>query len=80
MFKKLYRIGKRRILIESGLIFLNKLVKNKLINDLFIFKSNRNLTTAGYNNSKLNYIKKYKLITKIKVNLDDDILLKASAK
>ncbi len=80
LFKKLYKLGKRRILIESGLIFLNKLVKNKLINDLFIFKSNRYLKTAGYNNSKFNYIKKNKIITKIKVNLDDDILLKACIK
>ena len=67
-------------MIESGLIFLNKFIKYRLINDLFIFKSNKNLKATGYNNSKFNHIKKYNHITKIKVNLGDDTLLKASVK
>ena len=80
LLRRLYKLGKRRILIESGLIFLNKLIKYRLINDLFIFKSNKNLKATGYNNSKFNHIKKYNHITKIKVNLGDDTLLKASVK
>ena len=36
-------MGYSRILVETGLTFLNTLIKNKLINDLYIFKSNNNL-------------------------------------
>ena len=79
LLKKLFDNGKRRILIETGLIFLNKMIKFKLINDLFIFKSGKNLKIDGYNNSKPNYLKKYKLKNKIKVNLDNDTLFKVSA-
>ena len=39
LYKKLLKMGYARILIETGLTFLNTLIKNKLINDLYIFKS-----------------------------------------
>ena len=55
------------------------MIKYKLINDLFIFKSGKNLKIDGYNNSKPNFLKKYKLNNKIKVNLDNDTLFKVSA-
>ena len=38
---KLFEIGKRRILIESGLTFLNQLLKFGLINNLYLFKTNK---------------------------------------
>ena len=38
---KIYKIGYSRILIETGLTFLNNLIKNKMIHDLYIFKSNK---------------------------------------
>ena len=50
-FKKLYQIGKGRILVESGLIFLNKLLKFKLVNNLYLFKTKNFLKNNGYNNS-----------------------------
>ena len=39
--KKIYKIGYTRLLVESGLTFLNYLIKNKIINDLYIFKTNK---------------------------------------
>ena len=66
-------IGKRRILIESGLIFLNQLIKINLVNNLYIFKSNKNLRLNGYNNIK-NFIKNFKIYRQIKVNLKNDKL------
>ena len=35
--KNLFKIGKRRILFETGFIFLNQLLSMKLINNLYIF-------------------------------------------
>ena len=34
-------MGYSRVLVEAGLTFLNTLIKNKLINDLYMFKSNK---------------------------------------
>ena len=76
-FKKLFEIGKRRILIESGLIFLNQLLKMDLINNVYIFKSNTKLKSNGYNKSKKNLIKSLKIFKEVNVNLNDDKLLKA---
>ena len=40
LFKMIYQMGYSRILVETGLSFLNTFLKNKLINDLYIFKTN----------------------------------------
>ncbi len=77
LFSKLFQIGKRRILIESGLIFLNQLLKMNFVNNLYIFKSNTKLKSNGYNNSKKNLIKNLKIVKKVNVNLNNDKLLKA---
>ena len=76
-FRKLFQIGKRRVLIESGLIFLNQLLKMNLVNNVYVFKSNTKLKSNGYNNSKKNLIKNLKILKKINVNLNNDTLLKA---
>jgi len=75
LYEKIYRLGYSRILIETGLTFLNNLIRNKLIHDLYIFKNNKKLGRNGKNNDTSNYLKKIhpKLLT---INLDDDILLK----
>lgn len=80
LFNKLFKIGKRRILIESGLIFLNQLLKLKLIDYLYVFKSDKNLNENGSNNSKLNYIKKFKFGKNLQVNLITDRLYKIRIK
>ena len=75
LFKKIYKIGYSRMLIESGLTFLNNLLKNKVIHNLYIFKSNKNLGKNGKNNDTAKYLKKIlpKLLT---INLNGDNLLK----
>ena len=79
LFKKIYKIGYSRMLIESGLTFLNNLLKNKVIHNLYIFKSDKNLGKNGKNNDTAKYLKKIlpKLLT---INLNGDNLLKKEFK
>jgi len=80
LFKSLKKYAYNRILVESGLIFLNELLKNKLIFNLYIFQSSIKLGTKGKNNTSNNIIKKLKLNRKIKVNLNGDNLYKVKIK
>ena len=63
------------MLVETGLTFLNSLIKNKMINDLYIFKSNKKLGNNGKNNNTSSYLKKInpKLLT---IDLNGDNLFK----
>ena len=65
------------MLIEAGLTLLNNLIKNRMIHDLYIFKSNKKLGKNGKNNNTSSYLKKIhpKLL---KINLNGDNLLKKS--
>ena len=76
LLKKFFNNGKRRILVESGLTFLNKLIKFKLINNLYMFKSNKYLKKDGNKNSRFNFKKKIFSKKIIKVNLKGDKLFK----
>ena len=80
LFKLIMKIGKGRVLVECGLIFLNQLFKYKLINNLYLFKSNKFLYSNGYNNQSINFIKKIKTKNKLKVNLDNDELFEIKIK
>ena len=80
LFKKLFKIGKGRILVETGLVFLNKLFKFKYINELYIFRSEESLVKDGYNNCNINFLKKLKIKNKIKVNLNNNSLFKIKLK
>ena len=80
LFKIIMKIGKGRILIESGLVFLYQLFKYKLINNLYLFKSSKSLYTKGYNNQSINFIKKLNIKNKINVNLDRDELFEIKIK
>ena len=73
--KKIYKKGYSRMLVESGLTFLNSLIKNKMIHDFYIFKSDKKLGKYGKNNDTSNQLKKThpKLLT---INLNGDKLLK----
>ncbi len=75
LFKKMYKMGYSRILVEAGLTFLNNLIKDKLINDLYIFKTSFNLKKKGKNNTTMKYLKSIscKLMS---INLDNDKLYK----
>ncbi len=79
-FKKVFKIGKTRILIESGLIFLNELLRFKLINDLYLFRSAEKLKNLGYNNTRIKYLNRYSFKDLINVNLKGDKLFKIRIK
>ena len=75
LFKKIYKKGYSRMLIETGLTFLNTLIKNKMLHELYIFKSYKKLGKNGKNNSSSGYLRSIrpKLLT---INLNGDNLLK----
>ena len=74
------KIGKGRILIETGLVFLNQLFRYKLVNNLYLFRSNKFLHKNGYNNKSINFIKKLNIKNKINVNLNNDELFEVKIK
>lgn len=71
--KRIYKIGYTNILVESGLTFLNYLIKNKMMNDLYIFKTNYNLGKNGKNNDTIAYLKK-NYPKQVTINLNGDEL------
>ena len=73
LYKKIYKLGYSRVLLETGLIFLDTIIKNKLINNLYLFKSNINLGKIGKNNISPNFLKKIKF-KPISMNLNGDKL------
>ncbi len=80
LLKTLKNYNFNRILVESGLIFLDKLIKNKMIFNLYIFKSSNFLKKKGKNNISNKFIKKIKLTNKIKVNLNGENIYKVRLK
>jgi len=72
------KLGFNRILVESGITFLDKLIKYNFIRNFYLFRSPANLGKKGLNNSVPFYLKKIKILekNKIKVNLKDDSLYK----
>ena len=76
MFKIVYKRGYSRAFFETGLTFLNILLKYKLLNNLYVLQNNINLKSNGFNNSSSQYLKKIKLNKKINVNLNNDKLYK----
>jgi len=78
IFMKIKLNGLNRVLIETGITFLNKVLQNKLIKNLYLFKSKKNLSVNGLNNSSPYFIKRIKLSkkNKIRVNLREDFLYK----
>jgi len=71
LYKKMYKLGYSRVLLETGIIFLNTVIKNKLINNLYFFKSDRNLKKIGKNNISPNFLKKIRF-KPISMNLNGD--------
>tara|TARA_Y100000591_G_scaffold271231_1_gene246340 strand:+ start:4152 stop:5219 length:1068 start_codon:yes stop_codon:yes gene_type:complete len=78
--KKVFKLGNSRILIEAGMIFFKKLITLKLIDNLYIFRSNLKLGNYGRNNINSNFIKKFKLKKRIDVNLGGEDLFKVKIK
>ncbi len=74
----IFKLGKRRVLIETGLLFLNEFLRFKFLNNIFLFKSSQKLSKNGYNNTNIKYLKKFKLNNQVKVNLKEDKLFKVN--
>ena len=74
----IFKLGKRRVLIETGLLFLNEFLRFKFLNNIFLFKSSQKLSKNGYNNTSIKYLKKFKLNNQVKVNLKEDKLVKVN--
>ena len=72
LFQSFIEIGFSRIFIETGLTFINYLISKKLINNIYIFKTNFNLKKNGFNNSSKKFLKQIKLNNKLKVFLNND--------
>ena len=74
----LKQLGFNRILIESGLRYINEVLKHNLIKNFYLFKSPFSLKNNGKNNTNQNLIKKLKttIKNKIKINLGSDSLFK----
>ena len=72
IFQHLMKLKYSRIFVESGLKFINFLMVNNFLNNIYIFKTNFNLKSNGKNNSSNKLIKKIKLKNKLKVNLGND--------
>ena len=72
--------GYSRIFVESGLTFLNFLIKNKFLKNIYLFKSANSLKKSGINYSSSNIIKKINLKNLITVNLFGDKLYKERLK
>ena len=75
LYDRIYKLGYSRVFVEAGLTLLNHLINNKLINDLYIFKTNIKLGKNGQNNGTYMYLKKFlpKLLT---IDLKGDKLFK----
>ena len=74
----LKQLGFNRILLESGVKYINEVLKCNLIKNFYLFKSSFNLKNKGKNNTKINLIRKLKttIKNKVRINLNGDSLYK----
>ena len=69
-----------RILIETGMTFLKSLIDYNLVNNLFIFRTNKKFGKLGKNNVNNDFLKEFSYKNKINVNLNEDKLFKFKLK
>ena len=74
LLKKIYKLGKTRVLVECGLNFLQEILKLKLINQLYVFRSNIFLKKNGNRKFKSIYMQECKKKNRINVNLSKEEL------
>ena len=77
IFKKLYRLGCRNLLVEGGNDLSRSIIKSKLFNQFYLFKSPKNLSKlVAYKNFNCfkNLSQKYKSKNKIKTQLGKDTI------
>lgn len=80
LLKRIKKLNYNRIFLECGLIFLKSCIKNKIISNLYIFKTNFDLKKKGFNSTSVDFIKKLSINNRINVNLDKDNLYKINLK
>ena len=56
------------------------MIKNEIINNLYVFQSSKKLKNLGYNNISSKFLKKIRFKKKINVNLEGDNLYKINLK
>jgi diaminohydroxyphosphoribosylaminopyrimidine deaminase/5-amino-6-(5-phosphoribosylamino)uracil reductase len=69
IFYEIKKLGLNRILVESGVTFMDKLIKYSLIRNFYLFRSSTNLGTKGLNNTNPLYLKKINVSDKNKINV-----------
>ena len=74
----LKELGFSRILVESGIKYINEILTRNLIKNFYLFKSPIYLKNNGKNNTKSKLIRKLKttIRNKVKINLNGDSLYK----
>ena len=72
LFQYFMKLKYSRIFVESGLTFMNFLMKSNFLSNIYIFKTNLNLNKNGINNSSNKLMKRIKLKNKLKVYLEND--------
>jgi diaminohydroxyphosphoribosylaminopyrimidine deaminase/5-amino-6-(5-phosphoribosylamino)uracil reductase len=78
IYFSLKQLGFNRILVESGIKYINQILKHNLIRNFYLFKSPFNLKDNGKNNSNSILIRNLKttLKNKVKIHLNGDSLYK----
>ena len=78
VYLHLKKLGFNRVLIESGIEYINEVLKRDLVKNFHLFKTSFKLRNDGMNNTKPFLIKKLKttIKNKVKINLDGDSLYK----
>jgi len=78
VYLHLKKLGFNRVLIESGIEYINEVLKHDLVKNFHLFKTSFKLRNDGKNNTKPFLIKKLKttIKNKVKINLDGDSLYK----
>ena len=74
LIKKLFELGYSRVFFETGLTFLNELIKKDILNSLYLFRSSQKLYQNGLKKIPRNLIKKMSVKTLLNVNLKRDTL------
>ena len=78
VYLHLKKLGFNRVLIESGIEYINEVLKHDLVKNFHLFKTSFKLRNDGMNNTKPFLIKELKttIKNKVKINLDGDSLYK----
>jgi diaminohydroxyphosphoribosylaminopyrimidine deaminase/5-amino-6-(5-phosphoribosylamino)uracil reductase len=77
-FLEIKKLGFNRVLVETGITFLDQLIKYRFIKNFYLFKSSLRLKKSGLNRSHALHNKKISITerSKIHVNLKGDKLYK----